>query len=84
MIETTIYVASLAIISATSMFAVFWNKYDDTLLQRVGLALSCMGATFRLLDMIDLIDANSNARYLMTYGIAIFCVGTAFKLRGKP
>lgn len=83
MIETTIYVIALLIIGVTSLVAVFSPKFDDNLTQRVGLAVACIGATIRLLDMVDLIDANNNARFLMTYGVAVFCTGTAYKFWRK-
>ena len=83
MMETTIYVIALLIIGMTSLVAVFYSKYDDNLIQRVGLALTCMGATLRLLDMVDFIDSNNNARFLMTYGVSIFCLGTAYKFWRK-
>lgn len=83
MFETTIYVAALVTISITCLGAVLSHKFDDNLLQRIGLAMACMGATVRLLDLVNLVDANSNARYLLTYGVSVFCIGTAYKFWRK-
>ena len=84
MIETVIYSAALIIICITCISGVLYCKFDDNLLQRIGLALACMGAIVRLLDMVDLVDDSSNARYLLTYGVAVFCVGTTYKFWKKP
>ena len=84
MTETIVYVTALSIIGITSLIAVFYPKYDDNLIQRLGLAMACMGATLRVLDMSDLVDANSNARYLLTYGVATFCLGAVYKFWRKP
>ena len=83
MIEATVYVIALLIIGVTSAISVFYPKYDDNLIQRVGLSVTCMGATLRLLDMVDIVDSNNNARFLLTYGVAIFCLGAVYKFWRK-
>lgn len=84
MAENIIYSAALLIIILASAAGVFSPRFDDNLVQRVGLATACLGAALRLLDLLDFLDANNNARYLMTYGFAIFSVGTAWKFWRKP
>lgn len=84
MLETVIYTLSLAVIVTACISAVLSPKFDDNLVQRIGLAVACIGATVRLLDTVDLLDASHHSRHLLTYGVSIFCIGTAYKFWKKP
>ena len=79
MLENTVCSASLLVIILASAVGVFSTKFDDNLLQRFGLSMACLGAVLRLVDLMGWLNANDNARYLMTYGFAFFSVGTAWK-----
>ena len=83
MAENIMYSASLLIIILASMAGVFSPRFDDNLMQRIGLSLACLGAILRLLDLSDALPINENARYLLTYGVAFFSVGTALNFWGK-
>lgn len=82
--ELTAYTFSLVVIAMTCLAGVFSHKFDDNLLQRVGLSLACMGACLRLTELFDFFPDDTKARYLFTYGVACFCMGTAWKFWRKP
>lgn len=84
MSDSYVYGTALTIIIFATIAGVFSRKFDDNLVQRFGLAVACLGAALRLLDLIEAIDANNNARYLLTYGYTIFSVGTVWKFWRKP
>ncbi|MFN5348814.1 MAG: hypothetical protein ACK5A0_04655 [Polaromonas sp.] len=83
MIENTAYVTALGIIAACALLGVFSHKFDDNLLQRFGLSMACIGAVLRLTELVDQFPGDTRARYLLTYGIALFCVGTTWKFWRK-
>lgn len=80
---STLYGAALAIIALSCVTAVFNSHFKDNLPQRVGLSMTCLGACVRILELFDQIPDNTNVRYLFTFGIAIYCAGTAYKLWRK-
>ncbi len=83
MLENTIYIIALAIIAACALLGVLSHKFEDNLPQRVGLSMACLGAVVRLTELLDHFPDETPARYLMTYGIALFCVGTTWKFWRK-
>lgn len=83
MMESTAYSISLVIIAVTCLLGVFTRKFDDNLLQRLGLSLACIGACLRLSELFWYFPDDTKARYLFTYGVAVFCLGTAWKFWRK-
>lgn len=84
MMEATVYSIALSIIALSCLAGVFSYKFDDNLLQRIGLSVACLGALLRLTELLDMFPDDTRARYLLTYGIAVFCLGTAWKFWRKP
>ena len=82
--EPIIYGAALVIIAVTCLLAVFVRKFDDNLLQRMGLSIGCMGALLRLAELFEYVPDDTKARYLFTYGVAVFCIGAVWKIWRKP
>ena len=82
--EAFIYGLSLVIIAVTCIGGALLKKFDDNLFQTVGLCISCLGASVRLFEVFGSFTNETNARYMFTYGIAIFCLGTIYKYWKKP
>ena len=82
--EPIIYAASLVAIVVTCVLAVFSRKFDDNLLQRIGLSITCLGACLRMAELFDYLPDDTKARYLFTYGVAVFCIGAVWKIWRKP
>lgn len=78
MMENILYMASLALIALLSLVAVLHNSFNDNLVQRVGLSLACLGAMARFWHGLDGLELPA-PKYLFTYGIAIYGLGTAYK-----
>lgn len=81
--ESIIYSLALFIIALACVIGVLSQKFEDNLCQTVGLAVACLGASVRLLEVFGSFTNETNARYLFTYGISIFCVGTVWKFWRK-
>ena len=78
--ESVLYITALVVICLACTTAVLCSKYDDNLIQRVGLSMACIGAATRLAEIESLLEQTNHIRYFLTYGIAVFCLGTAFKV----
>ena len=81
--EAILYNASLVIIAVTCLIGVFARAFVDNLVQRIGFSMACLGAVVRLLESISQSPNETAARYLFTYGVATYCIGTVFKLWRK-
>lgn len=77
-VEFWIYCIALAIIAAVSLAALYHPKFFDNILQRLGLVLTCFGASLRLYTVLQGDDL-PGLRYLLTIGIAVYAIGTAQK-----
>ena len=82
--EAIIYTVSLAIIATTCLLGVFSDKFKDNLFQRICLSVACLGACLRLAELFEYLPDDTKARYLFTYGIAVFCMGAVWKIWRKP
>jgi hypothetical protein len=80
---TALYGVALLVIAFSCVLAVLNRHFDDNLAQRTGLAMTCLGACVRFMEIFAKIPDNANVRYLFTFGIAIYCAGTAYKLWRK-
>ena len=83
MLESTVYSIALAIITLACLLGVLSHKFDDNLFQRIGLSVACLGACLRLIELFGYFPDDTKARYLFTYGVALFCLGTAWKFWRK-
>lgn len=79
MMESILYSIALAIIALACLLGVFGSKFDDNLFQRIGFSVTCLGASLRLFELLGYFPDDTKARYLLTYGVAIMCVGTVWK-----
>ena len=82
--EAFIYGLSLVIIGVSCVIGVLGKKFDDNLFQTIGLGICWLGASVRLYEVFGSFTNETNARYMFTYGIAIFCLGTIYKYWKKP
>lgn len=82
--ESTAYTIALVTVAVSCLAGVLSHKFDDNLLQRVGLSIACLGACLRLIELFGYFPDDTKARYLFTYGAALFCTGTAWKFWRKP
>ena len=80
MMEQHLYIAALLLICLLTTTAVLCPKYNDNLVQRIGLSMACIGAAARLAEIESLLEQTNHIRYFLTYGIAVFCLGTAYKV----
>lgn len=77
-LEDILYIASLALIAAVSLAAIFHPRFEDNTLQRLGLVGMCFGAALRVVTYIQGSDL-PGLRYALTYGMAIYAMGTVLK-----
>lgn len=78
---TTLYLFALVFVAFVSLVAVLSKNFKDNLLQRIGLSMACLGAVARIMEFSDPLQDESSARYLFTYGVAVFALGALFKFR---
>ena len=74
-----LYSASLVAIFVCCLAGTLSRKFDDNLLQRVGMSFTCIAVFARLSEVEILLEYNNHIRYLLTYGVAIYCIGTAYR-----
>jgi len=74
------YIPAMLIIASFSLWAILCDNFHDNLIQRIGLAMVCLGASVRVytlfVDMSDLLGP----QLLLANGIAIYAIGTAWKV----
>lgn len=76
-----LYLAALALIAALSVLGVLSPVFRDNTLQRVGLALVCLGASAELwLSVQPLAAVAHRARELLAIGTALYGLGTLIKI----
>lgn len=73
-----VYLAGVAVITLLALAGTLSSSFDDTLTQRVALALICIAGTAETwLQVHGLPSANS--RSLLMFGVALYGVGSAIK-----
>lgn len=77
-IEAVLYIVALAMIAALSVAALWHPKFRDNALQTIGLASMCFGAVVRIYTCLQGQDLLA-LRYALTYGLAVYGLGTAVK-----
>jgi hypothetical protein len=83
MMASIFYSVALIVIAASCLLAVLYQDFEDNLMQRVGLSSAFLGAVARLSELFEHSPNETHARYLFTYGLAVYCLGTVFKLWKK-
>lgn len=74
----TLYTLALLIVAAVCALGVLHPRYEDTLLQRIGMAVACLGAVGELAALWHGYD-RINANITTTTGAALFALGTVLK-----
>ena len=77
-----IYCTALSVVSMVCGLAVLHPRYEDNLVQRIGLALAGVGS-FGLTLAILLGAQQLNASTLFAVGVAVFALGTVWKHRRR-
>ena len=75
-----IYSASLVIVAIVCALAVLYHRYDDNLLQRVGMSVICLGAIGEIFSG-STPSAHSNSGLLLVFGLACFALGSCWRHR---
>lgn len=74
-----LYDAFLIVIAVTSVAGVFSHVYPDTILQRVGMACICFGASIELACKFWEDCGNGRSLLVLVGGFAIFGIATTIK-----
>jgi hypothetical protein len=74
----TLYILALLIVALVCALGVLHPRYEDTLLQRIGMAVACLGAVAELAALWHGYD-RINAHITTTTGAALFALGTVVK-----
>lgn len=64
-----------------SLTGVFYEEFDDNLLQRCGMATVCVGSTAASWLAIVHGTAHCNAGTLIAFGVTLYGLGTALKIK---
>lgn len=73
-----LYTLALLIVALVCALGVLHPRYEDTLLQRIGMAVACLGAVAELAALASGYD-RINAHITTTLGAALFALGTVVK-----
>jgi hypothetical protein len=77
-----LYLPALLALICITLAGIFYHDFDDNLMQRIGLAVTCFGAVMRLGTLLsghDLVPP----RDILTMGSSLFAIGTAYKFWRK-
>lgn len=74
-----LYLPALLIIGALSLAAILDHAFDDNLVQRIGLAMTCFGSVIRLYTLLNGTGDLAGPRLVLINGIAVFAIGTAYR-----
>lgn len=77
---SSLYLAAVVIIGIVSLVGVMHPRYQDNFLQRLGMILMFLGA-IGVTRALSMGGSSLNAASLMTWGMALYAVGTFFKQR---
>ena len=73
------YLITLAIIAVICLLGVLSHKFNDNFLQRVALAMVCIGSVSRIVEIQTNLIGSEHARYLFVFGVALFGCATTYK-----
>ena len=71
----------LFVVAAIAAYAVFAHKFHDTLIQRIGLAGICIGASLKIVIIVTSRHSDGQSLTVLLYGLAIYGLGTVLKLK---
>lgn len=78
-----LYLLALLVTSVVCLLGVLHPRYQDNLLQRLGMAVACLGAVAELWTTLEGV-VRVNAHIVSSVGVALFAVGTVLKkVRGR-
>lgn len=75
-----IYSIALLIVALVCAAGVLYHRYDDNLLQRIGMSVICIGAIGEIFSK-SLLASHTNAGLLLAIGLASFAVGSCWRYR---
>lgn len=75
-----VYYVSLLIVAVVCAVAVLHHRYDDNLLQRIGMSLICIGAIGEVFSSSRPVT-HSNSGLLIAIGLACFALGSCWRHR---
>lgn len=75
----SLFTVFMAVIAVTALAGVFSPFYPDTLLQRIGMSVICLGASVELFCRIMESCGNGRVSMVLAGGFAIFGVATTIK-----
>lgn len=73
------YLMALGVIAVVCLLGVFAHKFKDNLLQRIALAMVCIGSISRIVEIQTSLFGSEHARYLFVFGVALFGCATTYK-----
>lgn len=76
----TLQVVGFGAVALIALIAVLNPKFDDTLIQRIGLSLICFGATLRVFSLLKESPSDTTCLILI-YGLMVYAIGTIIKLK---
>jgi hypothetical protein len=80
-----LYPVFLALIVGFTLWGVFCEAFEDTLLQRIGMAFICSSAVFGLYN--EFFESNAlieyRSRMLLSIGVLCYAIGTAIDVHRK-
>lgn len=74
------YLPALIIIALVSLWAILSDAWHDNMVQRIGLAMICFGAVFRIYTLWAWASDLTIPRLFLLYGMAIFALGSVWKI----
>jgi hypothetical protein len=74
-----LYLVCVIVLAVLGIVGALHPAFDDTLIQRAGLALLTFGAAAEATSLIQSAAAAPNARVLLVLGCAVYGVGCAIK-----
>lgn len=80
-----LYPMFLALIAGFTLWGVFCDAFEDTLLQRIGMACICSSAVFGLYNEFFNTNAlvEQRSRWLLSIGVLCYAIGTAIDVHFK-
>lgn len=76
-----LHVAPFILAAALTCAGVFYEKFDDNLLQRCGMATVCVGSTAAAWLGIVHETMHVNSGTLIAFGVTLYSFGTALKIK---
>lgn len=77
---TLVYCFALALVSVVCAIGVLHPRYNDNLMERVGMAATCLGGIGEISSTLRGLE-RLNAASLFVCGVAVFAIGSLWKHR---